>query len=61
MDDVCDRPQTPLPIVAHGQRGSDPDLLKMKSLTKAGLAKKRVRDLADGILDIVTKAALGLI
>lgn len=40
---------------------SDRDLLKMKSLTKAGLAKKRVQDLADGILDIVTKAALGLI
>lgn len=40
---------------------SNRDLLKMKALTKAGMAKKRVQDIANGILDIVTKAAFGLI
>jgi hypothetical protein len=36
-------------------------LLEMKALTKAGMAKKRTQDIIDGIIDIVTKAGLGLI
>ncbi len=37
------------------------DLAEMKALTAAGLAKKRVQNLANGILDVVTKSVLKLV
>ena len=37
------------------------DLAEMKASTKAGMAKKRVQDLTDGILAIISKTVLKLV
>ena len=37
------------------------DLAKMKALTRAGMAKKRVQDLANGIVDLVAKTVTRLV
>ena len=37
------------------------DLAQMKALTASGLAKKKVQNLANGIVDVVTKTVLKLV
>jgi len=37
------------------------DLAKMKASTRAGMAKKRVQDLANGFVDIITKTVVKLL